>query len=241
MPRLTLVVPCFNEAKNIPLVLRRCAARFDAADVCLLLVDNGSSDDTPNVLATLLPEYPCARSIRIEKNLGYGHGIVQGLMAAEGDYLGWTHADLQTDPCDALEALSIIDSRADTPMFVKGRRCGRPIGDRVFTVGMSIFETMLLRRAMWDINAQPTIFGRNFFERWSSPPSDFSLDLYAYYRALEEGLTIERFNVRFGERAHGVSHWNVDLGSKYRFIKRTVEFSVKLRRQLDAEPVSRRP
>jgi hypothetical protein len=85
---------------------------------------------------------------------------------------------------------------------------------------------------MWDINAQPTMFSRNFFESWTDPPDDFSLDLYAYCQAQRCGLNVHRFPVRFGERAHGVSHWNVNWAAKRRFIRRTVDFSLQLKKKI---------
>ena len=39
---------------------------------------------------------------------------------------------------------------------------------------MSLFETLLLRTRLWDINAQPTMFHRDFFASWDRPPHDFS-------------------------------------------------------------------
>jgi hypothetical protein len=104
--------------------------------------------------------------------------------------------------------------------------------DVVFTIGMSLFETLLLGRRMWDINAQPTMFSRSFFETWTLPPDDFSLDLYAYYQAQKFGLKVYRFPVRFSERAHGVSHWNVDWAAKRKFIRRTVAFSLQLKKKI---------
>ena len=104
--------------------------------------------------------------------------------------------------------------------------------DVVFTAGMSLFETLLLARPMWDINAQPTMFSRSFFEAWVTPPNDFSLDLYAYYQAHRSGHKVKRFPVRFGPRAQGVSHWNVNWASKRKFISRTVEFSLQLKKKI---------
>jgi hypothetical protein len=138
---------------------------------------------------------------------------------------------MQTDPVDALRGLKMFEEHG-LGIFVKGRRYGRPLGDVAFTVGMSFFETLLLSKPMWDINAQPTMFPRRFFESWREPPHDFSLDLYAYYQARMAGLTVHRFRVLFGERAHGVSHWNVNWAAKRKFIRRTVEFSLQLRRSL---------
>ena len=85
---------------------------------------------------------------------------------------------------------------------------------------------------MWDINAQPTLFSRAFFNTWQAPPHDFSLDLYTYYFALYANLPTYRFSVKFGERAHGVSHWNVNWSAKRRFIQRTLTFSLQLKKDV---------
>lgn len=229
--RFSLVIPCYNEAANLPLLLERCKSLAATPDVEVLLVDNGSTDSTADVLEKLLPKFIGCRSIRVEKNQGYGFGIVSGLKAARGEILGWTHADLQTDPLDALIGLELFEKHSDE-IFVKGRRYGRPVMDVAFTIGMSVFETILLARPMWDINAQPTMFSRMFFESWTAPPNDFALDLYAYYLARGNGLKVHRFPVEFGERAHGASHWNVNWAAKRKFIRRTVDFSIQLKERM---------
>jgi glycosyltransferase involved in cell wall biosynthesis len=229
--KFSLIIPCYNEAANLPLLLERCKELTIRPDVEVVLVDNGSTDSTTEVLQNLLPQYPGCRSIRVENNQGYGFGIVSGLKAAKGELLAWTHADMQTDPQDALRGLVHFEKHGDD-IFVKGRRYGRPFMDVVFTVGMSVFETFLLARPMWDINAQPTMFSRRFFESWTAPPDDFSLDLYAYYQAQSYRLKVHRFPVRFGERVHGVSHWNVNWAAKRKFIRRTVDFSLQLKKKI---------
>ena len=229
--KFSLVIPCYNEAANLPLLLKRCREVTREPDCEIILVDNGSLDASSDVLHKNLPSYPGCRSIRLEKNQGYGSGILSGLKVASGDILGWTHADLQTDPQDALRGLKLFE-RHGPNIFVKGRRYGRPFSDVAFTIGMSVFETVLLGKPMWDINAQPTMFSRAFFESWHEPPRDFSLDLFAYYQARRMGLAVHRFPVRFGERAHGVSSWNVNWAAKRKFIRRTVDFSLQLNKRL---------
>lgn len=226
--KFSLIIPCYNEAANIPLLLERCRGLEKKTGVEVVLVDNGSTDTTQNILEAMLPQYPACRSVRVQKNQGYGFGILSGLNAANGDILGWTHADLQTDPQDALLGLQLFEQHGPD-IFVKGKRYGRPFADMLFTVGMSVFETMLLGKFMWDINAQPNMFSRTFFESWTKPPNDFSLDLYAYYQAKAQRRPVFRFPVKFGDRAHGVSHWNVSWSEKYKFISRTMQYSVKLR------------
>ena len=72
---------------------------------------------------------------------------------------------------------------------------------------------------------------KNFLKAGKKPPKDFALDLYALYMAQKAGLKIERFDVLFPERVHGESHWNNgSIKAKWKFIKRTLDFSVKLKK-----------
>lgn len=229
--KLSIVVPCYNEEDNIPLILERFNDVIKREDVEVVLVDNGSTDGSAEVLSRLLPQYPFARTVKVPVNQGYGYGILQGLKECEGEYIGWTHADMQTDPADVLKALDLIEEEKGL-VFVKGNRRGRPLFDVFFTVGMSVFETCYLREKLYDINAQPNIFPKVFYQGWENPPHDFSLDLYALYMARKKGLRVVRFAVEFPKRLHGTSKWNTGLAAKWKFIKRTMEFSVKLKKSL---------
>jgi hypothetical protein len=95
-------------------------------------------------------------------------------------------------------------------------------------MGMALFESILMQTKMWDINAQPTLFHKSFFNSWVEPPHDFSLDLFAYFMAKKKGLVISRFPVLFSDRVHGVSSWNISWPNKYKFIKRTLQYSFLL-------------
>lgn len=228
--KYSIVIPCYNECENIPLILERFDSLIDKRDLEVILVNNGSTDDTAQVLENLLPKYSFARTVLVPVNQGYGYGILQGLDSAQGDYIGWTHADMQTDPADVMKALEIINNSTNKNIYVKGNRKGRPFFEQFFTWGMGVFETIYFKMPMDDINAQPNIFPREFYHNWKKPPCDFSLDLYAVYMAKKAGLSIQRFPVRFPERIHGESKWNNDgLRSKWKFIKRTLVFSRELK------------
>ena len=114
-------------------------------------------------------------------------------------------------------------------MYVKGNRQKRPFKDQFFTFGMSIFESILLNKIIYDVNAQPTIFSKDFYESWENPPTDFSLDLYSYYLALKKGLEIKKIKVEFKDRIAGESNWNKGFASKIKFILRTLKYSLKLK------------
>ena len=223
----SLVIPCYNEAANLPRLTARCCEIVDAyPNIEIILVDNGSTDETSNILKKVP-----LKSVRVEVNQGYGHGILTGLQCASGDILGWTHADMQSDIGDIVGGMKMFEQFGEN-IFVKGQRYGRPLADVFFTVGMSFFETMLLKMPLWDINAQPNLFPRYFFHSWKNPPYDFSLDLYAYYQAKRQRLSVHRFPVSFGKRIHGKSHWNINWASKIKFICRTIQFSLELKRGL---------
>ena len=226
--KVSLVIPCYNEAKGLPALIEKLGLLQDKCpELQIVLVDNGSTDGTSVILQERL--LSGIHLVRVGVNQGYGHGILSGLRATTTPYLGWTHADLQTDPDDFLKAWTLIQEKG-TRSFVKGKRRGRSWFDVFFTVGMSCFESLLLKMPLWDINAQPTLFHRDFFESWVDPPNDFSLDLYAYAMSRKHGYAVFRFPVWFRKRIFGQSSWNSGLRSKWKFIKRTVDFSLKLRR-----------
>lgn len=231
--KLTIVIPCFNESLSLPDLIEKCKKIVAQNAVEFIFVDNGSRDNTQEVLHSLLKNEPKFGVISIPENRGYGGGILAGLANAKSEFIGWTHADLQTDPADVVKALSILeDPNTSRKALIKGRRKGRPMGSIFFTFGMSLFETILFGANIRDVNAQPTIFGRDFFLKWKSAPTDFSLDLYAYVMAKKSGLQVRRFPVLFVAREHGESNWNLNWRSRYKFVSRTVKFSFALRKDI---------
>jgi glycosyltransferase involved in cell wall biosynthesis len=232
--KLSIVIPCYNESENIPLILDRFKKVILREDIEVILVNNGSTDNSESVINKFIPNYTFAKAIKIDVNKGYGFGIVTGLKQAKGEYIGYTHADMQTDPFDIVMGLEILESQEKKGSFyVKGNRKGRPITDEIFTAGMSVFESIYLGTVLWDINAQPNIFPKTFFDSiYAQCPDDFSLDLFFLYKAKKLSLNIIRFPVRFPQRIFGYSSWNNGLASKWKFIKRTLEFSTKLKHKL---------
>ena len=230
----SLIIPCYNEVKSLPLLFKKCKEIFiKNQNLEIIIVNNGSTDNSATVIEELAEKYSFVEVVTVKVNKGYGYGILQGLSAAKGNILGWTHADLQTDLGDVLDGVAFFENNLNIDnLFIKGKRYGRPLLDVFFTVGMSIFETLLLKKMMWDINSQPTLFHKDFYLSWEDPPFDFSLDLYAYYMAKKKKLEVRRFPVLFDQRLHGVSSWNSGLISKYHFIKRTLLFSFELNKRI---------
>lgn len=239
--QFSIVIPCFNEEKNIPVFLekfRDCLDKLNDSQLVnqnnfeLILVDNGSIDNTNPLLHQIVPRYPFCSFIHTPSNLGYGGGIDLGLSHAKGEFIGWTHADLQADPADVIVAFGMCPLDNNELYFIKGRRRNRPLPDRIFSRGMSIFESVLFMDRYDDINAQPNIFSRQLYDNAKNIPNDFSFDLYFYYLASRLNYNIKRFDVLFPDRIHGTSTWNTGFRSKLKFIKRTISYSIQLKKTI---------
>ena len=241
--RLSVVVPCYNESKNIPIIVNRFKEAAQAyggqTAIEIILVDNGSRDDSAQVLQAEVQRAGSGlfRIVTVKDNKGYGFGILSGLRAATGDVLAWTHADMQTEPGDVFKALDVFLSelsKGTSPqsLLVKGRRVGRKFGEWAFTLGMSVISSVILGKVLFDINAQPKLFHKNLFDQIKNPPDDFSLDLYFVYIAKTRGFAIRTVDVVFGKRLHGESKWAFSWKSKYRTILRTIRYIWALRVQI---------
>ena len=77
-------MPCFNESRNLPYVLEKFGKVINRDDIELIVVDNGSEDNTLKILEELIPKYSFAKLEKVKINKGYGHGIKAGLKVAQG-------------------------------------------------------------------------------------------------------------------------------------------------------------
>ena len=105
MPLISIVVPCYNEARNIPHLVdsfKKKLESFHKGDIELILVDNGSKDNTFVCISHLASENDFIKEVKVDINTGYGNGIIEGVKLARAKYISWTHADLQSDPMDFL-------------------------------------------------------------------------------------------------------------------------------------------
>lgn len=239
---LSVVVPCYNEEKNIPLIIKRFGEALSrckfANQVEIILVDNGSKDNSAAVLPQEIAKSGLNnfKVVTVPINQGYGFGIVSGLRAATGRVLSWTHADMQTDPYDVIRAHELYQVEASKnpgqKLIVKGHRVGRRFGEWAFTLGMSVISSTVLRSVLFDINAQPKLFPKDFFTGLKNPPNDFSLDLFLIYAAKKSGYQVKTIDVVFSKRIHGESKWAFSWSSKYKTILRTIKYIFALRKQI---------
>ena len=107
---LSIIIPCYNEAENIPILLekfKQVISESKIKDIELILVDNNSKDNTKEVLKEILSKYKFAISV-FQPIQGYGAAVYKGIELAKGEFICTTHADLQTDPFDVIKAYNLI-------------------------------------------------------------------------------------------------------------------------------------
>ena len=113
---VSLVIPAYNEARRLPATLdgwqRYLAGQPFRAEV--IVVDDGSTDDTPIVAAA-----HGAQVIRLRPNQGKGGAVRAGVLAARAEVIAYADADMNIDPSHLSRALELIRSDAD---LVTGRR-----------------------------------------------------------------------------------------------------------------------
>lgn len=108
--RLSVIMPCYNEAESLPDILNK--VRAVTIDKEIIVIDDCSSDGTPNVLANEQRNDPNLRVIRHERNRGKGAAVRTGIAAATGDVIIVQDADLEYDPNDFYVVLKpIFDGR----------------------------------------------------------------------------------------------------------------------------------
>jgi len=218
-----IVIPCFNEAGNMLNLIQECNFITQEGFIEFVLVNNGSKDDSASILMHV--HNPKIRVVNLKQNAGYGGGILAGLKTLETDYVGWIHADLQTDL-----RLSLLGLHNTEFYFFKGTRSGRSLNERLLSAGMGAVCSLLFRTPLFEINAQPTIMKRELFKSWVNPPLDFSLDLYSLLIAKKRKATIIRSKFHFSKRTSGHSTWNFGFISRIKMIARTLRYAVLLLR-----------
>ena len=101
---LGLVVPAYNEEQNVSVLVREITETMQAAGLAfeLLVVDDGSTDGTVDIVRKLAKSDPRIRALVLTRNFGHQAAISMGLTHVRGNAVGIMDADLQDRPADAL-------------------------------------------------------------------------------------------------------------------------------------------
>ncbi|NKC48730.1 glycosyltransferase family 2 protein [Ochrobactrum anthropi ATCC 49188] len=235
--KLSIAIPCYNEALNIPLIVTRLREIIVGRDdVEVLLVDNGSKDNTADVLRRELQEGDAIRVITVPVNQGYGYGILRGLEAASGEVLAWTHADMQTDPRDVLIAFDLYKEHAGQKIIVKGKRRNRQLLERFLLLACNRLRLLYLGcRLMMLMRSQSCSHANSI--RNLSRPARRMIFRWIYTYCTKRGYTVIAFwkYQSILPNVFTVRQRVVATGKRALLIRRTFAYIFDLRRELAAQ------
>lgn len=203
VPRVSVIVPTVNEAKNLPHVLPRIPAWVDE----VILVDGNSVDGTVSVARAIMPSIVVIEQPR----LGKGAALAAGFAAARGDIIITLDADGSADPEEMAGFVGALLAGAD---FVKGSRFlqGGDTRDMEWYRRLGNWGLLQLVRLRFGGRYSDLCYGYNAFWRDVLPhlrvesATGFEIETQMNIRALQAGLAIAELPSREHPRIHGVSN-----------------------------------
>ena len=207
--KLSLVVPCYNEAENVVAFQDATIAAFNGCgyDFELVYVDDGSSDATLHELRKLYAAQRCpVKVVSFSRNFGKEAGIYAGMEHADGDYIALIDADLQQRPEIVRNMVSILDQSPEYDMVAayQDRRGEGKV--------LSFFKKSFYRVINWlsNVNLKSDASDFRTFRR---SVAESILKLAEYHRFSKGIFAWVGYNTYFipytaCERAAGTTKWN---------------------------------
>jgi glycosyltransferase involved in cell wall biosynthesis len=240
LPDLSLIVPCYNEEAIIGYTIPRLLAAFERAGYCLELiaVDNGSWDRTGEIIKDFARKDPSVVHHRVERNEGYGNGVLSALPVCTAPWVGIIPADGQVDAEDVVRLLEAAISSGGN-VVAKVRRRFRMDGLRrkIISIAYNLFVQML-----WpgfgsiDVNGNPKILPRELIQSLHLQSKGWLLDAEILIKTHYLGVRILEFNVFGRMRGNGISHVRVETCWEFFASLLAFRFSKKWRREMRRIP-----
>lgn len=212
-----IVVPLWNEEKNIPHLIKM----FEESNLQglglknIILVDNGSVDKTTDLAESAAAQNSMFKFIRLNENVNYGGGIVEGLKICESDFVGHVPGDLQVT-ADDIEKVwkrtkQLVKENSSSMLLVKGYRSVRKDGwnTRIASFVYTLLAMLVLRIYIKDVNGLPKIYNREILNILPSQKiKTFVLDAQIIHAAKRSKWVVDEVAVTFHARREGVSTWS---------------------------------
>ncbi len=230
---VSFIMPCYNEAENVGYTVPKLLDAFTNAGhrIQLITVNNGSADRTGEMLADLARRFPQVVVVTVERNQGYGHGVLSGLPHAAAPWIGTVAADGQVDAEDVVRLYEAV-SVTRMPTFGKVRRRFRMDGPirKVISVGYNLFVHVLWPGiGSLDVNGNPRLLPRDVVAAMDLRSRNWFLDPEMLIKAHYMGVRILEVNVFARMRGNGLSH--VRASTCWEFFRALLQF--RFSRDLD--------
>jgi glycosyltransferase involved in cell wall biosynthesis len=163
---LSFFFPTYNEEDNIEETVARTIKTAEQSPYIdryeIIIVDDGSSDRTPQIADSLADYYPQVRAVHHKKNRGYGAALRTGLSAARMEYVFFTDADLQFD---IVEVNALLAHLSEAPVIIGYRAPRRdPLMRLVNAWGWNILNRLMFGLYIRDIDCAFKVFRTSFVQ-----------------------------------------------------------------------------
>ena len=242
MPSISLVLPAYNEADNIePMVAEAVpaleAVTEDPADYEIIVVDDGSADDTAGATRRAMEKNPNVRLVQHPVNQGFGAAVFSGFTSATKGWIFYTDADRQF-VLSELEKFVPLLEQADLIAGYRAPRRDPPM--RVFYgKGWSMLCTLLFGYTVRDVDCGFKLFRREIIQELApqiaSRGATFSIEWLV--RAKRAGYRFVELPVTHRPRVAG-SQTGANLNVIVRAFRELVQFRLQLWREGSARTAS---
>lgn len=202
-PKISVIVPAYNEEESIGKVLRSLVKLRNALPMMeIIVVDDGSTDRTAEEVAA----FPVVKYVRHKKNQGKGASLFTGFKTATGDIFVIQDSDLEYSPSDIPKLIEpILNGRADVVYGSRfkgecyGMNLMHHIGNRV----LSITTRLLYRVSITDVMTGHKCFSRRVLEFLDLKENRFKIEVEVTAKVLKNGWRFVEVPITYSKRRFG--------------------------------------
>jgi glycosyltransferase involved in cell wall biosynthesis len=209
--QVSVVVPIYNEAENLPELVERIGAAMQRSGRSFeaILVDDGSRDRSAEALSSLAEGRAWLKPLYLMRNYGQSAALQAGFDAAQGEIIVTLDGDLQNDPDDIPQLLELLEARPDVDVISGWRkdRQDRTVSRKIPSRAANALISRVTGVRLHDYGCALKLYRAQVIR-------DLRLygELHRFIPALaaEVGAKIVEVPVRHHARTHGKSKYGID-------------------------------
>ena len=205
---ITAFFPCYNDAGTIPtMIIRALQTLRDVADEYeVLVINDGSTDDSAGVLDEMAHHYDHLRVIHRNTPSGYGGVLRGGFASATKDWIFYTDGDAQYD---ARELAVLVEAVTDGVDMVNGYKIKRrdPFHRVVIGLAYQYFVKIIFGLVIRDVDCDFRLMRRSIFERVTLESTTGTITFEMVKKIQDAGYRIVEVPVRHWYRQYGQSQF----------------------------------
>ena len=239
IPELSALMPAYNEEEVLDSSIAEAVKALD--HLCdtweLVIVDDGSTDSTPEILRAWCERDLHIRVVTQPENSGYSRALIDGFAACQYEAIFYTDADAQFD---LRHIADLYPDLAEADMVAGFRVDRQDELIRLLTSGVyNWLQSRMLGIRVKDVNCAFKLFRRSFFDQVELSSEGFLIDAELYARAQQSGLTWRQVGVPHRPRLSGRTTVSVstvfETLRELRALKKRLEGAATACRQAEKE------